>query len=234
MSDYLLIGPVLLQNFELPPRIFWGGAQRTAIHRLPGGGRIIDSMGRDDAPITWCGVFTGTNAVLRARALDLMRAEGGVWPLTFSSFFYSVIVSEFQADYASSNWIPYRVCCTVLRDEVEALVTTAVSVVAGALADLTSAAAFGADTGGAVSAIALPDAATVGTAAYAGSLLALTGVNANSASTIDRADKDLANSDPTSSAGLAAATDAAGRLANQTAARGYLGRAQTNLVNAGT
>ena len=35
--EYLLIGPVLLEAFELPSRVFWGGRQRLAVHRLPGG-----------------------------------------------------------------------------------------------------------------------------------------------------------------------------------------------------
>jgi hypothetical protein len=87
--SYLLFGPVLFQDFELPASITWGGAHSLAIHRLPGGARIIDAMGRDDADITWSGIFSGEDASFRARALDLMRAEGSVWPLTWDSFFYS-------------------------------------------------------------------------------------------------------------------------------------------------
>src|SRR5689334_14980148 len=68
MSEYLLIGPVLLEAFELPARVGWGGRQRMAVHRLPGGRRVIDAMGRDDADIAWTGVFTGSDAVARARA----------------------------------------------------------------------------------------------------------------------------------------------------------------------
>ena len=40
MSSYLLLGPVLFQDFELPERISWGGKQRLTVHRLPGGTRV--------------------------------------------------------------------------------------------------------------------------------------------------------------------------------------------------
>ena len=41
-----------------------------ALHRRPGGGRIIDALGRDDAQITFSGVFSGSNTTLRARSID--------------------------------------------------------------------------------------------------------------------------------------------------------------------
>src|SRR5260370_40833549 len=108
MSDYLLLGPVLFQDFELPDRIAWGGAQRLAVHRLPGGIRVIDSLGRDDADISWSGVFTGPDAGLRARLLDLPRADGGLLPLAWSSFVYTAAIPRFDAEYPAENWTPYR------------------------------------------------------------------------------------------------------------------------------
>src|SRR5581483_2518914 len=143
MSNILLLGPVLFQDFELPERIAWGGAQRLAVHKLPGGARVIDAMGRDDREISWSGVFSGADAGLRARAIDLLRAEGAVWPLVWDAFFYSVVVARFEADYAGANWIPYRIACTVLRDEAEAVVEAVLSLAATALGDLASAAALG-------------------------------------------------------------------------------------------
>ncbi len=138
----LLLGPIQFADFELPASITWGGAQNLVVHRLPGGDRVIDAMGRDDRPITWSGIFTGSDATLRAHALDLMRAEGGIWPLTWQDFFYSVAISSFEADYRRSNWIPYRVTCTVLRDEASALVETALSAVQSAADDLATAATY--------------------------------------------------------------------------------------------
>src|ERR1035438_3000846 len=110
----LLLGPILFRDFELPERVRWGGAQKLAVHRLPGGARVIDSLGRDDADIAWSGVFSGSDAALRAGTLDLIRAEGSSWPLTWDWFFYTVVIARFDADYTRPNWIPYRITCTVV------------------------------------------------------------------------------------------------------------------------
>jgi len=136
----LLLGPIQFQNFELPAAISWGGAQQLTVHQLPGGTRVIDAMGRDDADITWSGIFSGENAALRAQSLDLMRGDGALWPLTWNSFFYSVVIARFEADQRRPNWIPYRIVCKVLRDETAALVDAAISAVAQSAADLAQAA----------------------------------------------------------------------------------------------
>ncbi len=139
---HLLLGPILFQDFELPGSITWGGAQSLTVHRLPGGTRVIDAMGRDDAEITWSGIFSGPDAGLRARALDLMRADGALWPLTWDSFFYSVVIARFDADQRRPNWIPYRLSCTVLRDEAAALLQATISIVTSTAQDLAQAAAL--------------------------------------------------------------------------------------------
>ena len=71
----LLLGPVVFQDFELPGWVRFGGAQRLAVHQMPGGARVIDMLGRDDAEICWSGVFSGSDAPERARLIDLMRAD---------------------------------------------------------------------------------------------------------------------------------------------------------------
>lgn len=230
MSDYLLIGPVLLQGFELPARIEWGGAQRLAIHRLPGGQRVIDSLGRDDCDIVWSGVFTGSDAGLRARAIDLMRAGGAVWPLTWSSFFYSVVIAKFEADYTRENWIPYSIACTVLRDEAEAVVEAVIGLAATTLGDLASANGFssGLDVSQAQSLVAAPSGTVGGTAAYLGSLGALAGLQSQASSGIAAAGASMLTSS-NSAAGLTQATNSAGQLATLSASRGYVARASGNL-----
>ena len=128
MPDIVLaLGPVTFQDFEVPSGINFGGAQRLAVHRLPGGARIIDAMGRDDAQITFSGVFSGPNASWRARSLDELRSAGAVLPITWDAFFLSVIISDFQADYQNGWWIPYSITCIVLRDEASALLQPAIS-----------------------------------------------------------------------------------------------------------
>jgi len=112
----LTLGPVQFTDFELPATISWGGTQSLTIHRLPGGARIIDAMGRDDAPVSWSGIFSGPDATSRAHLLDQMRADGSVWPLTWQDFTYSVVIARFDANDRRSNWIPYRITCAVLSD----------------------------------------------------------------------------------------------------------------------
>jgi hypothetical protein len=236
MATNLLLGAVLFQSFELPARIRWGGAQRLKVHRLPGGARVIDAMGRDDAQITWSGVFSGPGAGDRARLLDVMRAGGAVWPLSWDSFFYSAVIAEFRADYARVNWIPYRIACTVLRDETAALLNGAASLAADALADLSLAASAGSsvDFSGALAAMAVPEAETVGTAAYGAAVVSVSGAAAQIAAGVSAGEAALAVTSLGDAVGLGQAGAVCGNLAALTNARGYVMRTQANLQNAST
>lgn len=235
MSGTLWLGPLSLQGFELPQSIAWGGRQRMAVHRLPGGKRVIDAMGRDDSQIAWQGVFAGPDAAMRARLLDLVRAEGSVWPLSWAGFFYSVVISSFQADFARDNWIPYRIACTVLRDEAEAVVELALSAGLDAIADLATANGFGAiDLSGPTAALGADGAGTAGTAAYSAAGDALRGAATSIDGGIQASGATLLGMPLGSADGLNGASLAAGQLAALTGARGYVQRAQANLLQAGT
>lgn len=236
MSDYLLLGPVLFQGFELPDRISWGGAQRLSIHRLPGGTRIIDSLGRDDANITWSGIFTGPDAGLRARLLDLLRADGGLLPLAWSSFVYTAAIARFHAEYKTENWIPYRISCTVLRDEAEALVNAAFSLGEGLLSDLADAAGLDAGLNLALplAAIAVSGATASGTTAYAQAAGALHVAGVAQDGAIAASAARLEGVETNTPAGIAGAVSVAGALAVQVGARGYLARAERDHAEAST
>jgi hypothetical protein len=229
MATMLLLGPVVFQDFELPARVRFGGTQRLAVHQMPGGARVIDMLGRDDAEIGWSGVFSGSDAPVRARLIDLMRAEGGVWPLTWDAFFYSVIVSRFEADFARPNWIPYRVTCTVLRDEAQALLEEAVSLIGGVAADLASASGGGIDLTTANSSVAVSGAGVRGTGAYSAAVQTVTFASASADATVSAAETALQ-----SATGLSGMTSAAGTLAQAADARGFIRRAAANLANAST
>ncbi|MGH7211420.1 MAG: hypothetical protein ACREF1_08165, partial [Acetobacteraceae bacterium] len=96
MADIaLLLGPVAFQGFEVPACINIGGAQRVAVHRLIGGARVIDSLGRDDSELRFEGVFSGRDATLRARTLDQLRAAGAPLPVTWDVFYYTAILTRF-------------------------------------------------------------------------------------------------------------------------------------------
>ena len=246
MSDVaLLLGPIVFQDFEVPSGINFGGRQRLALHRLPGGSRVIDALGRDDAQISFAGIFAGSDATLRARTLDELRVAGIALPLTWDVLFYTVLISEFHADYRNGRWIPYRIVCTVLRDEASALLQTGVSLAAAALADIGTAASYasgsGVDLTPLQSAVAVVGATTSGTSAYTAAQLALAeaqsliGASVNAANTTLTttrvADADSAQSGV---AGLLAVTDATGQLSSLTVADTYVRRTAANLMNAST
>jgi hypothetical protein len=241
----LLLGPVLFQDFEAPGGINFGGAQRLVVHKLPDGTRVVDALGRDDADICFSGIFTGSNATLRARLLDELRAQGLPLPLTWDAFFYTVVVSQFQADYTTSSWIPYTITCTVLRDEASALIETAVSLGASLLSDLamasTQASGAGVDLSSVQSLLSDPSATTRDTAAYGTALSGIAGAQSQLSGAIGAAQSELPMTELSSSGsasdGIAALNSgvvASQQLSQLVVGQAYLGRAAINLANAST
>jgi hypothetical protein len=241
----LLLGPVVFQDFEVPCGINFGGRQRLAIHQLPGGVRVIDALGRDDADICFGGIFCGDDATLRARLLDEMRALGTLLPLTWDVFFYTVVISQFQADYATSNWIPYKITCTVLRDEASALVETALSLGATVIGDIgaavTQASSNGVDLSSLQTTMSDPSATVRDTAAYGMAQVGLASAQSSLASAVAVPAAVLPTSTVTAAgtaesgvASLTSAVNAAQQLSELTVAQAYVGRAAANLANAST
>jgi hypothetical protein len=229
----LMLGPMLFRDFEMPDRVGWGGAQRLSVHRLASGLRVIDALGRDDADIVWNGVFTGEDAPQRARALDLMRTGGAVWPLTWNWYNYSVVVASFRAEYLRPNWIPYRISCKVLRDESAGTLDAAVPIAAALNGDLAAADGFGSGValGAAIVAVSATDAATRGSVAFGRSRYSLATALRQFDVQIAAAEAGL-NHVPASADDLNWTTGLAGQLASLTTARGYVRRAEANLANA--
>jgi hypothetical protein len=123
MTVALTLGGVLFADFEVPEKINFGGQQVLVTHKLPGGQRIIDAMGRDDMPIRWSGRFRGSSAEFRARSLDFLRVGGQVQQLAFSTFRYSVLVDSFEGDFRQPYEIPYSISCTVVQDQTSPILT---------------------------------------------------------------------------------------------------------------
>jgi len=228
----VILGLVLFQDFEIPGQINFGGRQALAIHRLPGGGRVIDAMGRDDAEITFSGIFSGPDATRRARMLDGMRAAGQTQPLSWDVFSYAVVIRNFQADYRAGNWIPFFLACSVLRDEAASVVEVPLPLAELILNDIGVAAAIGVDLGQAIRALAEPDATTRGTPAHARASLMLSQAEADIAASILVADHALPTAEITDTGTLLAAEAALGRLADLAVARAHVGRARINLADA--
>ncbi len=228
MSGFsLTLGPIDFAGFELPSAITLGGRQRLAIHRLPGGLRIIDALGADHADLAFNGIFSGPDAADRARILDALRIAGVALPLAWDAFLYTVIIESFEADYRSPWWIPYRLTCSVLRDEAAIPIGPVLSLVASLAADIAQAAIY-TDVSSPAASLADPSAITAGTTANATAQSTFAGSTALLDSSIAAAGPGLNTPD------LLAATAAAAQLARLTAARGYMARANRNLAQAST
>ena len=247
MSDVeLILGPVVFRDFEIGAGVGFGGRQRLVVHQLPGGARVIDALGRDDREITLSGIFSGSDATLRARLLDEMRSIGAPVPLTWDVFFYRVVIHEYIADYQNRFWIPYRLSCTVLRDEASELVESALSLADSVLADVTSAVSqtlSGIDLVQTQLDVSTPNSTTRGTAAFSRASSSLNASRraievglAGTGETLASAGFTLGGTAdaPAGSSALLGATEAAGRLSALATARAYVGRASTNLENAST
>ena len=112
----LTLGAVAFADFEIPDSLPFGGEQMLTVHKLMGGVRQVDAMGRDDEPLSWSGIFLGENALDRARSLDALRIGGQPQALAWSELSYSVLIKRFVADFRKPNYIPYQITCEVITD----------------------------------------------------------------------------------------------------------------------
>lgn len=114
-------GNFVFNSTEVPDQINFGGTQMLNTHKLVGGARIIDALGPDDATITWKGMFLTQDAADRAQFIDYLRRTGLVCTLSWEVFKYTVIVSEFKADFKKKFWIEFSISCQVVRDETQVI-----------------------------------------------------------------------------------------------------------------
>lgn len=117
MPDTLILGGVAFDQFSTPHEIMGGGRQTMVMHQLPGGARVIDTLGPNEAPIAWDGFFYGDAAYDTALLLDAMRAAGGVVALTYGGQYRSVIIENFIYKIRKfPYWINYSVSCVVYQN----------------------------------------------------------------------------------------------------------------------
>lgn len=113
----LVIGDLVLQGHEVPARISIGGLQAVKVHKLPGGGRIIDVMGPDPGAVSWHGLFVGPTAATRARTLDVMRQQGTPLVLSFGDYTFTIIIVQYEYDYKDRGAvISYRIRTEIVPD----------------------------------------------------------------------------------------------------------------------
>jgi hypothetical protein len=95
MADTLILGGIAFDGYSTPAEMMGGGKQTMVVHKLPGGARVIDTLGPDEANVVWKGFFFGNDAYSIALTLDGMRAAGNVISLTWGGQFRSVIIESF-------------------------------------------------------------------------------------------------------------------------------------------
>lgn len=248
------LGPVKLTGLAKPVSMPIGGSQGTAVHRLPGGGRVIDVMGPDNADISWSGYLDGADASVTARVLDRLRQSGQVISLAWDIFSYQVLVTEFRCDTRHIP-MPYRVTCAVVGDNSQGVVAAAVSLALDINNDLGAAnlssvsaasqAIIGNSVAAAAGAVSAPGASAAGSAAYVNLVVAANAAANAVGAAMDAADGTLLPVAASLAAGVSALDDAplmsgqildalsmCGDLAMLSRANGFVCRAAANLRSA--
>lgn len=126
--DTLTLGGIPFDGYSTPAAMGAGGKQHMVIHKLPGGARVIDTLGPDEDDISWRGEFFGNDAYDNALALDGMRAAGQVVPLMFGGQYRSVIINHFSYRIRRLPvWVEYDVSCTVYQNPANGVLGTGLS-----------------------------------------------------------------------------------------------------------
>ena len=169
------LGPVTFTGQEVPDRIDIGGAQALQVHKLPGGSRVVDVMGRDDAALSWGGIMIGPGAEQRMLSIDAIRTAGQPITLAFGTSSYTVVVSDFKGGYRRTNWCEYTITCEVVQDnsvQANSLLPTPLQQITGDMAAALNSIPPGLTSvltavTGAQAALAVTGALNQGTAAFA-------------------------------------------------------------------
>jgi hypothetical protein len=219
----LTLGGVAFQDMEVPEAISFGGRQRVAVQELIGGGCAVQALGIDEGVITFSGIFSGSDAAVRAQLLDAARAAGVALPLVWDSFYYLVIIEQFAAEYREPNLIPFQIACVVVDDVASAVVAPLASLVGS---DLAAAESLSIQAG--ISMLGLGSGSAVGCATARGQIDA---VMASSGAAVSDAGTAL---DTVADAGagtgiLNGLSAGAAQLAEAASMRGYVNRAAANL-----
>jgi hypothetical protein len=74
-TDTLVLGSIAFDDWSTPDRMPFG-KQITAVHRLPGGARVVDTLGPDEMDIQFTNMMYADNAYGVADQLDSLDIRG--------------------------------------------------------------------------------------------------------------------------------------------------------------
>jgi hypothetical protein len=115
-DDQLILAGITFQNYDYAPpsHMPFGGQQAMIVHKLPGGSRVIDTLGPDEDDISWNGFFFTPNALYNCQQLDALRGAGQQVTLTYAGMTRKVVIKHFKANIRRyPQWIEYEISCTV-------------------------------------------------------------------------------------------------------------------------
>jgi hypothetical protein len=175
-DDQLILAGIIFQNYDysVPSHMPFGGTQAMIVHKLPGGNRVIDTLGPDEDDISWNGFFFTPNALYLCQQLDALRGQGQQVALTYAGMTRLVVIKHFKANIRRyPHWIEYEISCTVsVSPHLGPIsgITQFIAPVAGigAGVELTTAATGAAAAGAATGALIAADLATAQTSATGG------------------------------------------------------------------
>ena len=142
-TDQLILGPLAFDDWSTPSRLPFGGKQAMAVHKLPGGARVVDTLGPDEMDIRFSAILWGDAAYDAALALNGLRQSGLAVPLMFGGQFYLVIVEEATVTLERyPQYALYEVTCLIAANPMAgglgAVVSTVTSIVGADMASAMS------------------------------------------------------------------------------------------------
>jgi len=196
-------------------------------------------MGAFARDAAWQGMLYGPDAVIRAQTIDAMRKAGTAVALNWDTFYYSVVVASFDADYHNPQYITYSISCTVLEDLSQPAPQSDIGPIAQAYADVNQAlglASVVASSGSPTVALSAALTALQGNPMILGSSGYVTGLGAlqNASSTAvaarDAAGATLDTTAAANTTSLASLVTQAGAASGYATAAAFVGRAVQNAV----
>ncbi len=106
--DALVLGPFVFDNWSTPEQLPLGGAHKLNVKMMPGGDRIIDAMGPNDADRSFSGIHYGSTALADAQTIDQLRIAGMPLPYSNGAEARTVVIADFTYDIEKFNVIHYK------------------------------------------------------------------------------------------------------------------------------
>lgn len=118
-TDVLILGGVIFDDWSTPEKLPFGGRQGLVVHKLPGGNRVVDTLGPDEADLQFSATLWGETAYTDALTLNGMRQSGEPIPLSFAGQFYLVILQECNLKIERfPQFCTYSLSCLIVQNSM--------------------------------------------------------------------------------------------------------------------